>query len=109
MGAISREAEISVCAFEGEAEQMKPPRCSLCNRKSTQLSEGIIMADVKAKMCPSCFTALKNNVAIRGKLLQTTLPEYRQMVQERAQQQAQEQAYKEFIRAREDVRRVMGG
>jgi hypothetical protein len=83
-------------------------RCSLCNRKSTHLSDGIIMADVKAKMCPSCFTTLKNNVAIRGKLLQTTLPEYRQMVQERAQQQAQEQAYKEFVKAREDVRKVLG-
>ena len=84
---------------------MKSPRCSLCNRKSNRLTEGIIMADVKGIMCPSCFLKLKNDVTLRGQLLQRTLPEYRAMIQERAQVEQ----YKEFRKAREDVRRVLGG
>ncbi len=84
-------------------------RCQLCKRKSNRLTEGIIMADVKGLMCPTCFCKLKNNVTFRGQLLQKTLPEYRAMVQQRAQEEAQRGFDKEFRKARLDVARVLGG
>ncbi len=83
-------------------------RCSLCNRKSNRLTDGIIMADLKVIMCPSCFNTIKSHVEIRGKLLHDTLPEYRVMIQKKAQAEAQQEAYKKFLVAREDVRRVLG-
>jgi ribosome-binding protein aMBF1 (putative translation factor) len=83
---------------------MKPKRCSLCGRKVKTLTDGIAMADVKVAMCPSCFLKLKNNVALRGQLLQATLPQYR----ESAQAKAYAEQYKAWRKARQDVYEVLG-
>ncbi len=83
-------------------------RCSLCNRKSNRLTEGIIMADLKAMICPSCFCKLKEHVELRGQLLHITIKEYREMVRVREMMKAQTAFQKDFDKNYADVVRVLG-